>query len=165
MVISVMSFWWPPHSSLSPPPRLDTILLNWVQWRASNNGRSLCSERLEVSVNCCNPASFTATSWLLLARADTPGCPCLFRCHSCRAGEEGEDTSKPFWRQRRHNPIIIRNIHTRRQRRRRILTPRTCSQTGQLVMELSVLSGKRMLFWMYRDTLISHSGNYAHHEP
>lgn len=114
----------------------------------SNNGRSLCSERLEVSVNCCNSASFTATSWLLLARADTPGCPCLFRCHSCRAGEEGEDTSKPSSRLplRPPNPIIIRNIHTRRQRRRRIPTPRTCSRTGQLVMELSALSGKRMPF-------------------
>lgn len=38
MVISVMSFWWPPHSSLSPPPRLYTILLNWVQWRATTAG-------------------------------------------------------------------------------------------------------------------------------
>lgn len=103
-----------------------------------------CSEWVEVSANCYNTARFTATSWLLLVQVDTPEWLCLSRCHSCRAGEEGEDTSKPS--SRRLNPIIIRNIHTRRQRRRHILTPKMCCLTGQSVMELSELSGKRLSF-------------------
>lgn len=131
-LISVMSFWWPLHSSLSPPPRLHTTLFNWVQF---NNSGKFCFEWVEVSVNCYNTARFTATSWLWLVQVDIPEWLCLSLCHSCRAGEEGEDISKPS--SRRLNPIIIRNIHTRRQRRPHILTPKMCSLIGQSVMELS----------------------------
>lgn len=135
-VINQMPFWWPLRSSLSPPPRLCTILFSWEQQQQVLNDCNT-SEK-SVSVNYNSADRFTATSWLLLVQVDTPECPCLSRCHSCRAGAEGEDTNKPSLR--RLNPTITRNI---RQRPRRILTPRTSSPTGRSDTEPSVLSGKR----------------------
>lgn len=134
-VINQMSFWWPVRSSLSAAQ----TLYHPVQLRTQQqvlDGWNI-SEK-SVSVNYSSTDRFTATSWLLLVQVDTPECPCLSRCHSCRAGAEGEDTNKPSLR--RLNPTITHNTH---QRPRRTLTHRMSSPTGQLDMELSVLSGKR----------------------